>query len=132
VLLRETYADAHQEGWALLTTEDFVDPQAPPRDYHRRTTIEELHRQLKCFHDLTDFHSRWFNAIAAQVVFVLLSYTLRQWQLRKFSSLCSWSACPSIQPASPSPTLVHLTQHRPARQLARRNRSPSPHCLNHR
>lgn len=26
VVLRETYADAHQEGWALLTTEDFVDP----------------------------------------------------------------------------------------------------------
>lgn len=84
VVLRETYADAHQEGWALLTTEDFVDPQAPPRDYRRRTTIEELHRQLKCFHDLTDFHSRSRNAIVAQVVFVLLSYTLRQWQLWKF------------------------------------------------
>lgn len=84
VVLRETYADAHQEGWALLTTEDFVDPQGPPRDYRRRTTIEELHRQLKCFHDLTDFHSRSLNAIAAQVVFVLLSYTLRQWQLWKF------------------------------------------------
>jgi len=84
VVLRETYADAHQEGWALLTTEDFVDPQAPPRDYRRRPTIEELHRQLKCFHDLTDFHSRSFNAIAAQVVFVLLSYSLRQWQLWKF------------------------------------------------
>jgi hypothetical protein len=84
VVLRETYADAHQEGWALLTTEDFADPQAPARAYRRRTTIEERHRQLKCFHDLTDFHSRSFNAIAAQVVFVLLTYTLRQWQLWKF------------------------------------------------
>lgn len=83
VVLRETYADGHQEGWALLTTEDFVDPQAPPQDYRQRTGIEELHRRLKCFHDLTDFHSRSFNAIAAQVVFVLLSYTLRQWQLWK-------------------------------------------------
>lgn len=83
VVLRETYADGHREGWALLTTEDFADPQRPPRDYRRRTTIEERHRQLKCFYDLTDFHSRSFNAVAAQVVFVLLSYTLRQWQLWK-------------------------------------------------
>jgi len=83
VVMRETYADAHQEGWALLTTEDFADPQQPPRDYRRRTAIEERHRQLKCFYDLTDFHSRCFNLVAAQVVFVLLSYTLRQWQLWK-------------------------------------------------
>jgi hypothetical protein len=83
VVMRETYADGHQEGWALLTTEDFADPQQPPRDYRRRTAIEERHRQLKCFHDLTDFHSRSFNLVAAQVVFVLLSYTLRQWQLWK-------------------------------------------------
>jgi len=83
VVMRETYADGHQEGWALLTTEDFADPQQPLRDYRRRTAIEERHRQLKCFHDLTDFHSRSFNLVAAQVVFVLLSYTLRQWQLWK-------------------------------------------------
>ena len=83
VVMRETYADGHSEGWALLTTEDFADPQQPPRDYRRRTTIEERHRQLKCFHDLTDFHSRSFNLVTAQVVFVLLSYTLRQWQLWK-------------------------------------------------
>jgi hypothetical protein len=83
VVMRETYADGHQEGWALLTPQDFADPQDPPRSYRRRTTIEERHRQLKCFHDLTDFHSRSFNAVVAQVVFVLLSYTLRQWQLWK-------------------------------------------------
>jgi hypothetical protein len=83
VVLREHYADGHQEGWALLTTEDFADPQAPPQQYGWRTTIEERHRQLKCFYDLTDFHSRSFSAVVAQVVFVLLSYTLRQWQLWK-------------------------------------------------
>ena len=81
VVLRETYADGHPEGWALMTTEDFADPQQLPRDYARRPTIEERHRQFKCFYDLTDFPSRTFNAVAAQVVFVLLSYTLRQWQL---------------------------------------------------
>ena len=81
VVLRETYADGHQDGWALLTTEDFADPQRLPQEYGWRTTIEERHRQLKCFYDLTDFHSRCFNAVVAQVVFVLLSYILRQWQL---------------------------------------------------
>ena len=45
--------------------------------------IEERHRILKCFHDLSDFSSRCFNVIVAQVVFILLSYTLRQWQLWK-------------------------------------------------
>jgi hypothetical protein len=35
---------------------------------------------LKCFYDLTHFRSRSFNAIVAQVVFILLSFTLRQWQ----------------------------------------------------
>lgn len=83
VVMRETYANGQREGWALLSTEDFVDPGQPPRDYRRRTTIEERHRHLKCFYDLTDFHSRSFNAVAAQIVFVLLSYTLRQWQLWK-------------------------------------------------
>jgi hypothetical protein len=81
VLFRETYADGHQDGWALMSTEDFVDPQQPARDYARRPAIEERHRQFKCFYDLTDFHSRSFNAVMAQVVFVLLTYTLRQWQL---------------------------------------------------
>ena len=37
-----------------------------------------------CFYGLSDFRSRSFNAIAAQVVMVLLTYTLRQWQLWKF------------------------------------------------
>jgi hypothetical protein len=81
LLLRETYGDGHQEGWALLSTAAYADPQRPPQEYGWRTTIEEGHRQLKCFYDLTDFHSRSFNAVAAQVVFVLLSYSLRQWQL---------------------------------------------------
>ena len=52
--------------------------------YAKRTAIEERHRQLKCFYDLTKFRSRSFNAVAAQVIMVLLTYTLRQWQLWKF------------------------------------------------
>jgi len=83
VLIRETYGDAHQEQWALMDTASVRDPVRTVEKYGLRTTIEERHRILKCFHDLSDFHSRCFNVIAAQVVFILLSYTLRQWQLWK-------------------------------------------------
>jgi Transposase DDE domain len=82
LLIRETYADQHQDQWALMDTRP-VGPQSRDQ-YGLRTKIEERHRLLKCFHDLSDFHSRCFNVIAAQVVFILLSYTLRQWQLWKF------------------------------------------------
>jgi len=83
LLLRDSYADAHQDQWALMGTADFTDPHQPKEQYDLRVTIEERHRILKCFHDLSDFSSRSFNVITAQVVFILLSYTLRQWQLWK-------------------------------------------------
>jgi hypothetical protein len=83
LLIRETYADKHQDEWALMDTGDWADPRQSKEDYELRTKIEERHRLLKCFHDLSDFHSRCFNVIVAQVVFILLSYTLRQWQLWK-------------------------------------------------
>jgi hypothetical protein len=82
LLIRETYADQHQDQWALMDTRP-VGPSSR-QQYGLRPKIEERHRLLKCFHDLSDFHSRCFNVIAAQVVFILLSYTLRQWQLWKF------------------------------------------------
>jgi len=80
-LFRETYSDGSQEVWGLLTTAERSDPFGLRQDYHRRPDIEERHRQLKCFYDLTQFRSRTFNAIVAQVVMILLTYTLRQWQL---------------------------------------------------
>ena len=81
LLLRELYADGHQDHWALMTTADFSNPCQTKKQYELRAQIEERHRLLKCFHDLSDFSSRSFNVIVAQVVFILLSYTLRQWQL---------------------------------------------------
>jgi hypothetical protein len=83
LLIRETYADKYQDQWALMDTGDWADPRQSKEDYELRTKIEERHRLLKCFHDLSDFHSRCFNVIVAQVAFILLSYTLRQWQLWK-------------------------------------------------
>jgi DDE family transposase len=84
VLVRESYADGHQDQWGLMMTGDFTDPAKPKEQYGWRAKIEERHRVLKCFYDLSDFKSRSFNAIAAQVVFILLTYTLRQWQLWKW------------------------------------------------
>lgn len=84
VCVREHYVDGHHDQWALMTTH----PAAPPLQllglYSQRSAIEERHRQLKCFYDLSHFRSRRFNAIAAQVVMILLTYTLRQWQLWKW------------------------------------------------
>ena len=81
LLLREWYADDHQSQWALMSTADFANPRQPKDQYDWRAKIEERHRLLKCFYDLSDFRSCSFNVVAAQVVFILLSYTLRQWQL---------------------------------------------------
>jgi hypothetical protein len=83
LLQRNRYGDGHVEEWGLMTTRSYTDITQPSRDYELRVKIEERHRLLKCFYDLSHFCSRHFNTIAAQVVFTLLSYTLRQWQLWK-------------------------------------------------
>jgi hypothetical protein len=84
VCLKDHYADGHHQDWALMTTSASAQPLRLLDLYRKRTAIEERHRQLKCFCDLSDFRSRSFDAIAAQAVMVLLTYTLRQWQLWKF------------------------------------------------
>ena len=81
VLIRTVGSNDPQDGWALLTTAAKVAPARLVERYRLRPGIEERHRQLKCFYDLSDFRSRSFNAITAQMVFILLAYTLRQWQL---------------------------------------------------
>lgn len=81
---RDHYADGHVQAWAILTTHPSLSGPQILEQYARRSAIEERHRQLKCFYDLTQFRSRHFSAIAAQVVMVLLTYTLRQWQIWKW------------------------------------------------
>jgi hypothetical protein len=75
---RETYADGHQKTWLLIDTKKVEDPSEASKQYHLRTTIEERHRQLKCFIDLTKFTSRAFSMVSNQVVFIMLSYNLLQ------------------------------------------------------
>jgi hypothetical protein len=75
---RETYADGHRKTWLLIDTKEVEDPTEASKEYHLRTTIEERHRQLKCFIDLTKFTSRAFSMVINQVVFIMLSYNLLQ------------------------------------------------------
>ena len=75
---RETYADGHQKTWLLLDTKAVEDPSEASEEYHLRTSIEERHRQLKCFIDLTKFTSRAFSMVVNQVLFIMLSYNLLQ------------------------------------------------------
>jgi len=81
VLIRTAGSDDPDECWALLTTASAVPSARLVERYRLRPEIEERHRQIKCFYDLSDFRSRSFNAVTAQMVFILLAYTLRQWQL---------------------------------------------------
>jgi hypothetical protein len=76
---REIYSDGHREYWLLLDTTPITDALATRAQYRLRTSIEERHRQLKCFSDLEHFSSRAFSLVVNQVVFVLLTYTLLQW-----------------------------------------------------
>lgn len=78
---REWYDDGHCEYWVLLDTAPIGDPRRVRQEYQLRPTIEERHRQLKCFAELEAFTSRCFNLVVHQVVFVLLTYSLLQWYL---------------------------------------------------
>jgi len=81
IVNKEVYTDGSEDYWMLLSTAPVDDPVLGRQDYSLRTTIEERHRQLKCYSDLEGFSSRSFNLIANQVVFVLLTYSLLQWYL---------------------------------------------------
>jgi len=78
---RETHADGHIDYWMLLDTAPIREPARTRQQYGLRTTIEERHRQLKCFSDLESFPSRAFSLVVHQVVFILLTYSLLQWFL---------------------------------------------------
>lgn len=87
IVNRDTYGDGRQVLWMLLDTRVWEDAGAAAvrghREYHLRTAIEEGHRQLKCFWDLTGFTSRAFSLIVNQIVFVALAYNLLQVYLKR-------------------------------------------------
>lgn len=78
VLSRDVYADGHEESWLVVTTASQWSARKIRDRYGLRTDIEERHRQIKCFWDLTRFHSTAWNLIVSQTVFVCLTYSLLQ------------------------------------------------------
>jgi hypothetical protein len=78
VLSREVYADGHEDRWLLVTTGQGWTARRIRDLYGLRTDIEERHRQVKCFWDLTRFHSTAWSLIVSQTVFVCLTYSLLQ------------------------------------------------------
>ena len=72
------FADGHETGWLLVTTNADWSAQRVRDLYGLRTDIEERHRQVKCFWDLTRFHSTAWNLVVNQTVFVCLTYSLLQ------------------------------------------------------
>lgn len=83
VLIREHMSDGSLREWSLATTNQELSALEVRERYLMRTAIEERHRQLKCFWDLTAFRSRAFSLVTAQVTFVILAYTLLQVFLAK-------------------------------------------------
>ncbi len=78
VLLREFRTDGSCSEWALATTREFGEPLEIWADYQLRPAIEENHRQMKCFWDLTNFRSRAYSLVVNQTVFMVLAYSLMQ------------------------------------------------------
>ena len=78
VLSRDVYADGHEESWLVVSTAAQWSARQIRDRYGLRTDIEERHRQVKCFWDLTRFHSTAWNLIVSQTVFVCLTYSLLQ------------------------------------------------------
>ncbi|MBM4095081.1 MAG: transposase, partial [Planctomycetes bacterium] len=75
---KDCFADGHERDWLLVTTNPRWTAKQVCDNYGLRTDIEERHRQIKCFWDLTRFYSTAWNLVVNQVVFVCLTYSLLQ------------------------------------------------------
>jgi len=98
VVCRDVYGDGHKDTWVLVDTAPVEDPARSRDDYAFRTSIEERHRQFKCFCDLTAFTSRAFSLVLNQVIFILLTYNLLQiYLLRNQKAELNRSPFPQMQ-----------------------------------
>ncbi len=78
VLSKDVYADGHETCWLVVTTASDWSARRVRDRYGLRPDVEERHRQVKCFWDLTRFPSTAWNLIVSQTVFVCLTYSLLQ------------------------------------------------------
>lgn len=83
LLVRNHYANGDRLDWALASTGVFPDPLDMWTTYRCRPTVEEDHRQEKCFWDMTHFRSTSLSLVVHQVLFVELAYSLIQIFLRR-------------------------------------------------
>jgi hypothetical protein len=81
VYSKDCYADGHENDWLLVATNPHWTATQVRDLYGLRTDIEERHRQVKSFWDLTRFHSTAWSLIVSQTVFVSLTYSLLQLHL---------------------------------------------------
>jgi len=78
VVNRERDERGQTQDWVLVSTADRFSAAQIRSTYDLRPTIEERHRQYKCFWDLTRMHSCAFSLVVNQALLVLLAYTLVQ------------------------------------------------------
>jgi hypothetical protein len=78
VVNRQRDEHGQTQDWVLVTTSQRFSAAQIRSTYGLRTSIEERHRQYKCFWDLTRMHSCAFSLVVNQALFVLLAYTLVQ------------------------------------------------------
>jgi hypothetical protein len=78
IINREINDGGKEDFWVLVTTRLWKQSRDVRTLYGLRPAIEERHRQIKCFWDLTDFKSCSFALVLNQVVFLALTYTLLQ------------------------------------------------------
>lgn len=118
IINREVDADRSEDYWVLVSTSP-TKPSAEVRTlYGLRPAIEERHRQVKCFWDLTKFRSQHFALVLNQVLFLALTYTLLQVHLylRKQAELNRQTRPRLLQMLSPTlAVIIVYYQHRFAR-----------------
>ena len=78
LLLRNPYANGESLEWAIASTRVFGDPLDMCTAYQLRPTVEEDHRQEKCFWDMTGFRSASFPQVVNRILSVELAGTTRQ------------------------------------------------------
>ena len=82
-LMRRTDKNGEVEYWGLASTRFFKYPGEAFDLYHKRSQIEERHKQLKLCWLLYAFSSPKFSLVTTHVVFVLLVYSLIQLYLKR-------------------------------------------------
>jgi hypothetical protein len=76
VVCREVNEQGEYKDWVLVTSSSSLTAPQIRSTYELRPTLEERHRQYKCFWDITHMHACAFSLVLNQVLFVLLAYTL--------------------------------------------------------